>query len=181
MNKRNRMQPWTEEDLERLLSIRTKGWEWDDIANYFGRTGDACRVKYNRLTVIKVAQALGQAESERLIKSRTNWSPADINTLKNLHAAGYSLEEMAVQLQRTDKAVLSRMYVEGMMDGSGVKKTRTKAKVYETKAKVYATSKTTTGVSASTIFDYVKKLEAENETLRQALTEIREALDEVKS
>ena len=69
------------------------------------------------------------------------------------------------------------------MDGSGVNKTRfkrTKAKVYETKAKVYATSKTTSGVSASTIFDYVKKLEVENETLRQALTEIRQALDEVK-
>ena len=180
-DKGNRMQPWTDDDLERLLNIRAQGGSWDAIADYFGRTVDACRVKYNRTTVIKVAQALGQAESERLIKSRTNWSPADINTLKNLHAAGYSLEEMAVQLQRTDKAVLSRMYVEGMMDGSGVKKTRTKAKVYETKAKVYATSKTTSGVSASTIFDYVKKLEAENETLRQTLTEIRQALDEVKA
>ena len=178
MNKRNGQQPWTEEDLERLLSIRAQGWEWDDIANYFGRTSDACRVKYNRLTVIKAKES--QVESERLSKNRTTWSAEDINTLKNLHAAGHTLEEMAVQLQRTDKAVLTRMYVEGMMDGSGVKKTRTKTKVYETKAKVYATSKTTSGVSASTIFDYVKKLEVENETLRQALTEIRQALDEVK-
>ena len=178
-DKGNRMQPWTDDDLVRLLNFRTHGWEWDAIASAFGRTVDACRVKYNRTTVIKANES--QIEAKKLSKNRTNWSPADINTLKNLHAAGYSLEEMAVQLQRTDKAVLSRMYVEGMMDGSGVKKTRTKAKVYETKAKVYATSKTTTGVSASTIFDYVKKLEAENETLRQTLTEIRQALDEVKA
>ena len=171
MNKRNGKQPWAEEDLERLLSIRAQGWEWDDIANYFGRTSDACRVKYNRLTVIKAKES--QVESERLSKNRTTWSAEDINTLKNLHAAGHTLEEMAVPLQRTDKAVLSRMYVEGMMDGSGVKKTRTKTKVY-------ATSKTTSGVNCGIIFDYVKKLEVENETLRQALTEIRQALDEVK-
>lgn len=178
-DKENRMQPWTDDDLTRLLHFRAQGWEWDDIAGYFGRTRDACRVKYNRLTVIKDNES--QVESERLSKNRTTWSAEDIATLKRLHATRFTLEEMAVQLQRTDKAILTRMYVEGMMDGSGMKKVRTKAKVYETKAKVYATSKTTSGVSASTIFDYVKKLEVENETLRQALTEIRQALDEVKA
>ena len=176
MSKGNEKQPWTEEDLERLLSVRAQGWEWDDIANYFGRTSDACRVKYNRLTVIKKRES--QVESQRLSKNRTTWSTADINTLKNLHAAGHTLEEMAVPLQRTDKAILTRMYVEGMMDGSGVKKTRTKtkAKVYETKAKVYCSTKTTSGVSASTIFDYVKKLEVENEALRQRIETIRNAI-----
>jgi len=152
-------QEWTNKEKRLLMQLKRSGSNWVELGKVLKRTPAACRVKHNRLVVL-----------EKMSKERTNWTAADENTLKNLHLQGTSLDKIAIRLQRTEKAIVSRMYVIGLMDNSGVKNR------IKSKPKVYATSKLTTGVSASTIFDYVKKLEVENAELHQRIENIRKVL-----
>mgnify|MGYP003673007512 CR=1 FL=1 len=163
----NGQQTWTAAEKKRLLALRTQGLTWDDIANQMNRTKASCRVKHNRILVVNAGS-----------KERTTWTVSDANMLKNLHRQGTSLKKMAIQLQRTDKAVLSRMYLMGLMDKRAAVKL-----LHHDRAKDKKINATPTEIeafrlhiSASRIFAYVQKLEQENKRLEQALTDIQDVL-----
>ena len=160
----NGEQIWTDADKNQLLALRRQGLHWDVIANQMNRTSASCRVKHNRILVVN-------AES----KQRTAWTTADLNMLKNLHRQGTSLKKMAIQLQRTDKAVLSRMYLMGLMETDTKKKKKQQQISHMAKVNKNHVNRTES-ISASRIFAYVQELEHENKRLEQALTDIQDVL-----
>ena len=153
------------------------------------RSPAACRVKYNRLLVVKEndrllgksAHMIGPANwlaspTSDVVKAKskknTKWSAEDVNTLKKLYLTKTSLKGMAMQLERTEKAIIARMYQEDMMGNRmkpiAINHTKPRPVAKETN---YAKE-----MSASTIFDYVKKLELENKALQQRISEIQKIL-----
>jgi hypothetical protein len=156
---------WNEKDKDKLIELRKVfNADWDEIGTIMQRSPAACRVQYNRLLVVKQSS-----------KRNTKWSAKDVNTLKELFQTKTSLKGMAMQLERTEKAIIARMYVEGMM-GGWLKSTVVKDTPTISPSPKPRPGVTLGEITASTIFDYVKKLELENKALQQRINEIQKIL-----
>jgi RPA family protein len=88
--------PWTDDDTEKLMSMRAAGVDNNKIAGMLNRTPHSCNAKYS--TVCRGGKAQGNA-----------WTSAEEAMLVDMWVDGASYNEIAEALGRTKMACHTRM------------------------------------------------------------------------
>jgi len=173
---------WNKEEISNLTSMRNvDNKDWDEIGLILNRTYQACRVKYNKEARIERLKAI---KMQFIIKNNNkSWTDTDIKLLMDLVKKGVTLNKIAQQLKRTTKAVQVKVGRELLPADKPVAILRPVSVKPKASLKSYKKSIKYSGrisrhtINASTIFDYIKQLELENQKLQQRIKDIQNLLN----
>lgn len=111
------LRPWTEEDIEQVMTLKRSGWSFQEIASKVGRFPIDVQDQYHiRMRELRNEGALsdpvdikptGEADDEP--KTPKNWSEEEVSQLVSMRSRGMIVRDIAKQLQRNQREVSSKL------------------------------------------------------------------------
>lgn len=101
MTKRN--QVWTNEEIERLISLKDSGHDFNHIASVLNRSYEACRKKLQCLRKEIATGSSNPFENTSINRHGKDWSIEDLELLYNFRKDGTPFSLIATELSRTTR------------------------------------------------------------------------------
>ena len=111
------LRPWTEEDIEQVISLKNTGMSFQAIAAQVGRFTIDVHDQYNiRMRELRAAEVTsgvkaieGTTEEGTKSKQPRDWSEEEVTQLASLRTRGFIVRDIAKQLQRNQREVSSKL------------------------------------------------------------------------
>jgi len=106
---------WTNQEIEKLINLRSKGHTWSYISNSLNRTKESVRIKYKKLITQhpkKYAHLKTQKTKiiDRKGRTLTSWNKNMETELVQLKTCGFPWKEIGKRLNVSPKAAKNKYY-----------------------------------------------------------------------
>lgn len=113
---------WSDEDNNRLLSLRSSGLRWVDLAKEFGRHRSAVRLQHVRISETQEQRAarleiksISQRRAYAANRAKTQirqgfWTEERVSILTRMISSGYSASLIAAEVGATRSAVIAKSH-----------------------------------------------------------------------